>query len=140
MTVWSSISLGEQTLTRINLVDPSELVGPHLVSEYRELPRVIGLSNAAYARGVDPSSFPPGYTMGKGHVTFFYDKVGFLAARFALLVAEMERRGMSPKYRSLPESTVPEGWRREWTATPEEIEINRQRIRESLERMEKKKR
>lgn len=126
-------------MTRINLIDPSELVGPHLVTEYRELPRVIGLSNAAHARGVDPSTFPPRYTLGRGHVTFFYDKVGFLASRFSTLVAEMESRGMNPRYRSLPESTVPEEWRRDWSASPEEVEINRQRIRESLERMEAKK-
>jgi hypothetical protein len=126
-------------MTRINLVDPSELVGPYLVTEYRELPRVIGLSNAAHARGVDPATFPPTYTMGKGHVTFFYDKVGFLASRFAALVAEMESRGMRPQFRSLPDSTVPESWRRDWSPSDKDIEVNRQRIRESLERMEAKK-
>lgn len=38
-------------MTRINLVDPSTLHTKHLIAEYRELPRVFALAEAAAFRG-----------------------------------------------------------------------------------------
>jgi len=39
------------------------------------------------------NSVPPKFTLGKGHVTFFYDKIGFLKTRFERLCEEMVLRG-----------------------------------------------
>ena len=61
-------------MTRINVVPPAELCNKHLLAEYRELPRVFGL-----AKPVDDA--PSAYVLGKGHVRFFYDKLGYLAKR-----------------------------------------------------------
>ncbi|ENT03393.1 hypothetical protein C038_02848 [Brucella sp. 63/311] len=41
-------------MTRINCIPPAELTGPHLVAEYRELPRVFALVRAAIQRGEAP--------------------------------------------------------------------------------------
>ena len=41
-------------MTRINGIPPQELTGPHLVAEYRELPRIFALVRAAAARGARP--------------------------------------------------------------------------------------
>ena len=44
-----------QTMTRINCIPVEELSTPHLIAEYRELPRVFALAhNAAAAAGRRP--------------------------------------------------------------------------------------
>ncbi|CUW45036.1 endonuclease V [Brucella vulpis] len=78
-------------MTRINCIPPAELTGPHLVAEYRELPRVFALVRAAIQRGEAPQDprNPQQYTLGAGHVRFFYARLGYLAKRQAALIAEM---------------------------------------------------
>ncbi len=85
-------------MTRINCIPTSELSGPHLVAEYRELPRVFALVRAAISRGESPTDprNPPAYTLGKGHVRFIYSRFSYLAKRQASLIAEMQRRGYRP--------------------------------------------
>lgn len=79
-------------MTRINCIPPAELTGPHLIAEYRELPRVFALVKAAIQRGETTTDRrnPPAYTLGTGHVRFFYMRLGYLAKRQASLVAEMQ--------------------------------------------------
>lgn len=81
-------------MTRINCIKPSELVRQHLISEYRELPRVFSLVRKAQDKGLQPSDIkaPRRYTLGTGHVKFFYDKLGYLVKRQQALIDEMQRR------------------------------------------------
>lgn len=85
-------------MTRINCVPPAELCGKHLVAEYRELPRVFALVRAAIARR-ERFVHVDRYTLGKGHVRFFYTRLAWLAGRQAALIAEMVHRGYSPSFR-----------------------------------------
>ena len=120
-------------MTRINVVPPSELTGKHLVAEYRELPRVFALARAASERNeINP---PLTYTMGKGHVKFFYDKVSYLAKRQQALVEEMKIRGYKPQYDADPArlmSAIPPHLRNDWQPTPEALAVNRARIAERM--------
>lgn len=75
-------------MTRINVVPVEELCDKHLLAEYRELPRVFKL-----ARPCDDA--PKTYTLGSGHVKFFYDKLGYCAERFTALKQEMKKRGFN---------------------------------------------
>ena len=77
-------------MTRINCIDPKYLSDYHLRAEYKELPRIFNL-----ARHTD---IPDSYRLGKGHVLFFYDKLGYLVKRQHRLIEEMLQRGMRPKY------------------------------------------
>lgn len=86
-------------MTRINVIPPRELVDKHLLAEYRELPRVFGLIEKWQDRGC-PDTGVTSYTMGKGHVKFFYNKAVWLAMRFDQLVSEMQRRDFKPQYTS----------------------------------------
>ncbi|ADK73457.1 endonuclease V N-glycosylase UV repair enzyme [Roseobacter phage RDJL Phi 1] len=122
-------------MTRINCVPVEELTGPHLVAEYRELPRVFKLMRAAQARGEnirDPRN-PRRYVLGTGHVRFFYDKGLYLLRRQKALVAEMQRRGYNPTYTD-PAELLPDGldlWRMmDWAPDAEALKLNRQRIAE----------
>jgi hypothetical protein len=119
-------------MTRINVVPPSELHTKHLVAEYRELPRIFALVRAAQARGKTPSTLgaPARYTLGRGHVLFFYDKLAWLLARQKSLVAEMVARGYSPQFTQTDElldAIAPE-WINDWVPDEEALAINRQRI------------
>ncbi|CEJ14314.1 Pyrimidine dimer DNA glycosylase [bacterium YEK0313] len=123
-------------MTRINCVPPAELSGAHLVAEYRELPRIFALVRAAIARGETPDDRrnPAAYTLGAGHVRFFYARLGYLAARQADLVREMQARGYVPTFTD-PTSLltgIPEPWHGDWQPTPEALALNRARLAERL--------
>lgn len=118
-------------MTRINCVPVAELSGPHLVAEYRELPRVFALARRAAARGAPAQ--PPDYTLGKGHVIFFYTRLGYLARRHAELIGEMKRRGYRPRFEGMRREEfpdVPDAWWNDWTPTESALAINRQRLAE----------
>lgn len=101
-------------MTRINLVPPSELADQHLFAEFREIKMVPeslarsieAIVNHAMKNGhiSDPSTFnpvptllkkiPAEYTLGTGHVSFFYDKGFYLQQRYAELKDELRLRGV----------------------------------------------
>lgn len=115
-------------MTRINVVPPEELHSKHLVAEYRELPRVFKLAEKAWARG--DWQAPQEYTLGSGHVKFFYSRLGFCRSRFQSLVTEMLLRGFNPQHLDTPTADVPDLWLSDWVPTPESIFINRERIQQ----------
>lgn len=84
-------------MTRINVLTPRALTDQHLIAEYRELPMVAASLKRSLKTG-RPLLIPKAYIFGKGHVSFFYNKGGFLCNRYWDLVAEMEERGFKPKY------------------------------------------
>ena len=116
-------------MTRVNTVEPALLSGPHLVAEYREITRVFALSAAAHCKST--VSVPPSYRMGAGHVTFFYDKLGFIERRHRSLVEEMQRRGYKP---TILEAAA--GWRdkipaiawRDWMPSAADVATNLARL------------
>ena len=96
-------------MTRINCVPVQELTDAHLGAEYRELPRIFALARAAYLRGelpTDPRN-PTEYTLGKGHVRFFYARLGWLRKRFLELVAECHHGAATPPTRTSPDTCRP---------------------------------
>lgn len=118
-------------MTRINCVPVQELSGPHLVAEYRELPRVFALAQKACLRG--PITQPAAYTLGKGHMLFFYTRLEYLAKRHAELVAEMKRRGYKPSFPGVTRSQfpdIPDAFWNDWQPTSAALALNRARIAE----------
>ena len=129
-------------MTRINLVPPSELHKKHLVAEYHELPRIFSYVRMQLKKGIDPATLdiPPEYTLGKGHMKFFYDKLAFLIDRQSALIVEMLERKIKVNYENLfgLAEGIPEHLMGNYEPTPEAIELNRQRIAERLAEMENK--
>lgn len=114
-------------MTRINCVPPAELCGKHLVAEYRELPRVFALVRAAIERRERPVRVDR-YTLGKGHVRFFYTRLAWLAGRQAALIAEMVRRGYSPSFGPPSLDGFPPEWCGDWDPDADALAVNRERI------------
>lgn len=78
-------------MTRINVgVDPRDLSREHLLAEHREIKRV---PNAVVSGKAIISNLPLCFTLGKGHVRFFYNKLGYLRDRYILIRDECYRRG-----------------------------------------------
>ena len=118
-------------MTRINCVPVQELSGPHLVAEYRELPRVFALARKAALRG--SFSQPETYTLGKGHLLFFYTRLEYLAKRHLDLIEEMKRRGYNPSFEGVRRDDfpdIPDSYWNDWQPTAEALQLNRARIKE----------
>lgn len=122
-------------MTRINVVHPSELHNKHLVAEAHEITRVFGLARKAQ-RELHKKDIPWKYTLGTGHVLFFYPRLGYCADRYAALCAEMRVRGFNCN--EIAREQLLEGISprlvQGYEPTEEAIEINRQCL---LERMPK---
>ncbi len=116
-------------MTRINCVPPAELSRQHLLAEYRELPRVFALADKAYPKRAALVA-PTRYTLGAGHVKFFYPRLGYCSRRFFQLKEEMLRRGYKPSYAYPPMVEVGTDWFQDWEPTADALAMNRQRILE----------
>lgn len=129
-------------MTRINVVPEQELSDQHLAGEYHEISRVFELVRKSIQRA-KPVSIPPVYVLGKGHVQFFYDKLGFIAKRYVGLALEMRYRAykrgrdsavdlrvvleiIECAYDVAPSSQY---WKN-YEPTPEALALNRARIEE----------
>lgn len=78
-------------MTRINVgVDPSELNTKMLIAEHREIKRI---PNVVKSGRFNMENQPKEFTLGTGHVKFFYDKIGFLKERYVRIHEECIKRG-----------------------------------------------
>jgi len=111
-------------MTHINCIPPSELTDKQLLAEYCDIPKVFHDSKDA------PDS-PKQYTIGKGHIKFFYDKLHWLAERQVMIAYEMRKRGYKTNYDPAKigeyRFTKPMLWG-QWTPTKEALEINREKL------------
>ena len=123
-------------MTRINLIEPSELTDQHLIAEYREIFMVGGsLKRTLVSKnGYQKSKVPKKYTLNAGHVYFFYNKGQYLDKRYQQLIKEMKKRGFKPdKTRIFPkEIFIENGLYNNWIPNPEDYKLIRQRIEEKI--------
>ena len=76
-------------MVRVNLINPGKLTDQHLIAEYNEILMLIGYVR----RYPKKEGIPSEYTLGKGHMKFFKDKLLYLKKRHELLKKEMKKRG-----------------------------------------------
>jgi hypothetical protein len=120
-------------MTRINSsIPPAELCDSHLLAEHREITRVPNTIKTGRAIIKD---IPKKFTLGTGHVKFFYNKVGFIQKRYNQLYDECVARGfdVEPKHNSFDD--IPKSLMNDWEATTESNLLIRQRIQERLSTM-----
>lgn len=132
-------------MTRINIIPVSELSNQHLFAEWREMPRLVGNLQKSLNRKNLPfkdSEIPSLYTLGKGHVKFFYDKFKYLHDRHKEITKELIKRNYKL---SISDSdcfkNVPSKYYNDYTPTNFEMDLNRARITENIKKsLEKKNR
>lgn len=114
-------------MVRVNLVPPNELADQHLVAEYREILLLAGYVE----RHPSLENLPKEYALGRGHMRFFKDKLGYLSKRHESIRAEMKKRGFTPRIRL---ST--KGFSRrhlgQWKPGKRDIEIAKRRLLQRL--------
>jgi deoxyribonuclease (pyrimidine dimer) len=121
-------------MTRINSnIDPKTLKRLHLIAEYREITMVpASLKRSLRTKSIENvlKSVPPKFTLNKGHVSFFFNKLGFLKTRFELLCDELTRRGYKcDRTREIAFEGVPSVFYGQWNSTPTDDDIVIERIK-----------
>jgi len=117
-------------VTRINLgIPPKELTNKHLIAEHRELKRI---PNVVAKGRFNLSSIPQEFSLGKGHVSFFYDKLGHLKERYIELYNECISRGFNVQNYLKSWDCIPQELMNGYTPTEKDIHIIRERIADRL--------
>lgn len=114
-------------MTRINVVPVEQLCNEHLKAEYRELIRVF---RSAKVR----DDVPEKYTLGRGHVIFFSNKLTWVLKRYDQLIFEMKKRG----FRTTPVIGLRDcdpSLYNDWEPDDEAINLNWQRLRQRYQEM-----
>lgn len=120
-------------MTRINCGIPvGELNDKHLLAEHREIKRI---PNCVSSGRFNLKGQPLEFTLGKGHVKFFYDKCLYLKNRYQELYAECLRRGFNVTYYGRAWDNVPTQFLNDYSPTDQDRVIVRARIRERLSGM-----
>lgn len=80
-------------MTRINsAIHVKCLTDEHLLAEHREIKRLPYCLRKAIASG-SIDKIPVNFTLGKGHVLFFLDKMSFVLKRYSEIYSELIHRG-----------------------------------------------
>ncbi|WP_269623404.1 pyrimidine dimer DNA glycosylase/endonuclease V [Prochlorococcus marinus] len=124
-------------MTRINLIDPSELSDQHLIAEYRE----IFMVGSALARSLKSKNWlktkntlPKKFTLNKGHIKFFYNKGKYLHKRYIKLTHEMKRREMNPNpNRKFKKEQWPDELYNDWEPEHNDLKLINERIKTKID-------
>lgn len=124
-------------MTRINVdLNPKLLTDQHLLAEYREIPMVpAALRRSLKTKSVGDvlAGIPKEFTLNKGHVKFFYDKMAFLESRYESVVKELISRGYSIDLnRTYGGSDLPYIFRRNCSFTKNDRKVLTDRIIERV--------
>ena len=117
-------------MTRINAgIPPKQLSRQHLIAEHREIVRIPNTIKSGKAKVRD---IPEAFTLGKGHVKFFYNKLKYLRDRYEQLYKECIARGYNMTYFGDAFTDLPEELFNNYKPTKEAIAIVKERIAERL--------
>lgn len=117
-------------MTRINVgIPPKELTNKHLLAEHRELKRI---PNVVSKGKCNLKNIPAKFSLGKGHVSFFYDKLSYLKDRYIELYNECIARGFNIQNYLSAWDSVPIELMKGYNPTDNDAQIIRERIAEKL--------
>jgi hypothetical protein len=113
-------------VTRINVgIDPAELPTKLLLAEHRELKRI---PNMVRENRVNLTGIPARFTLGTGHVKFFYNKLGYLKDRYHKIYNECVSRECNVQYYGGSFEGIPENLMSEYSHSDEDRELLIKRI------------
>lgn len=114
-------------MVRINLINPKNLADQHLIAEYNEILMLLGHVDKFPVIRDQPKE----YCLGKGHITFFKDKIKYLKERHELIKKEMKRRGFKTS-KTINLNKYPKEYKKDWKLRPKDKEIIKKRIIEKI--------
>lgn len=118
-------------MTRINVgIPPKELSQEHLIAEHREIKRIPNVIRQGKANLDLP--IPEKFCLGKGHVRFFYNKLGYLYERYLEIRDECYRREFKVTDYSDAWKDLPAELMNSWEPNEEDIQLVKDRIAEKL--------
>ena len=119
-------------MTRINSAIPVEcLTDEHLLAEHREIKRLTYNLQQAIKSG-SIKRIPEKFTLGKGHVIFFLDKMRFTHKRYCNIRDELRDRGFSVMSFYSNWNNIPDEYYSDYEPTLEERQILIERIKERI--------
>lgn len=120
-------------MSRINCgIPPEELTNKHLIAEHREIKRIPNcISKGRYSLKNQPVKF----TLGTGHVKFFYDKLKYLKIRYEELYKECKCRNFNVTYFGDAWNNLPEELMNDYIPNEIDKQIVRKRIFERLNKL-----
>ncbi|MBN2458513.1 pyrimidine dimer DNA glycosylase/endonuclease V, partial [Candidatus Woesearchaeota archaeon] len=110
-------------MVRINLINPERLSDQHLIAEYDEILMLFGYVKKYPRLGKTPHK----YTLGKGHILFFKNKLKYLKKRHSLLKKEMKNRGFNARI-TIDLNQFDKKLIHDWKPSEESIEIIKKRL------------
>src|SRR6056297_3666730 len=117
-------------MVRNNILEPKKLTDQHLCAENVEIDMAIGYyKRYPYLDGSEPKF----YTLNKGHIKFFKNKLKYLNNRHKAIRKEMINRGFNTSLRlNWKLSDFPKKLRNDWCPNENDKIIIRNRIKERL--------
>lgn len=122
-------------MTRIDIINPACMFDQHIVSGYREIPRVVTkVRNLLKTKSIEEilKRIPNDYVLGTGHVSYFYDKLLFIKKRHDLLKLEGELRGFNLKAIAIDLEGIPEVFKKDFAPSEKNVILNISRIGEKI--------
>jgi deoxyribonuclease (pyrimidine dimer) len=116
-------------MVRVNLINPRLLADQHLIAEYDEILMLLGYVRKYPDLAKDKT--PKDYTLGKGHIIFFKDKLYYVRRRHESLKAEMRRRGFVAR-KSVVIGRFPKRLCNEWQPSSKDFLIIKRRLVEKI--------
>lgn len=120
---------------RCNILPVRAILDQHLIAERRELRMIPPLLKKRIDSGKHSTlDIPSRFTLGKGHMLFWLDKMHYLSKRYDALVEEMGRRGFNAD----PSLTFDMDYAKlskmdnDWEPRPEDYDIIVTRLREKV--------
>jgi deoxyribonuclease (pyrimidine dimer) len=110
-------------MVRVNLINPAALADQHLIAEYNEILMLLGYVRKYPQAGDIPDS----YRLGKGHITFFKDKLLYLKRRHELIKTEMKKRGFVAA-KDVDLTVFPRELCNDWNPGKKDAEIIKERL------------
>jgi len=116
-------------MVRINIINPKNLADQHLIAEYLEILMLI-----EHARKYPKiENIPKDYCLGKGHITFFKNKLLYLKNRHELIKKEMESRGFKHA-KTLSLKDFDKSQINDWHPKEKDKKIIRKRLTEKIKK------
>jgi len=121
-------------MTRINIIKVEDLYDQHLMAEYREIQHIPKALQRSLNKkeGFSMNEIPSTFTLGKGHVKFFYNKGLYLNERYKQLVRELQKRQFSIIDKGFRLDLFPTDLQNGWEPTEKDMQIVKNRIKERV--------